>query len=224
VRELAVTIVVITLLLGSALGSREPGATVRASGSQKYLTTTDNANNAGQMVADADLDVPIENGLPKHPIEFYITGVSNVASGVLIIRAYDVESNEPNADGCGYPETDLVYLNDSLLGSLVGTDGAWSDTSFSISSSQLVVGDNLVKIVVDPDHPSNPYEGCIFMRVDYGLLDLSPPVGGNTELSRISGKTDSYDVHVLLTTGIAMLGATLAAGLFVLHRKQGRGS
>jgi hypothetical protein len=130
-----------------------------------------------------------------------------------------VESSDANADGCGYPEVDTVYLNDHLLGTLVGS-GGWSETIFAVPSAYVASGDNRVRIDIDPGHPGT---GWIAAVIDWGVLDLSPAVGGTTELSGVSGgREGSTSSNARLAIAAAATLALSAGGAYALRRRTGR--
>ncbi len=89
-----------------------------------YVTTQDNANNAGTYgVSDGDMGVYLGGTDPLAPIEFYIVTPDPTSSwkvATLKIHDYDVD--------LGYGETDAVYLNGYLLGMLQGDSMTWVTT------------------------------------------------------------------------------------------------
>jgi hypothetical protein len=117
-----------------------------------YVTTEDNANNAGIYdVADNDMDTYLFGDDPKVPIEFYIITPNPTQSwktATLKIRAYDVDLE----DG----EIDAVYLNGYLLGILEGQSGDWAISEFVFGqdvNDKILnsTGMQLVQIFVDVD-------------------------------------------------------------------------
>ncbi|OGE10626.1 hypothetical protein A3A60_02930 [Candidatus Curtissbacteria bacterium RIFCSPLOWO2_01_FULL_42_26] len=204
-----------------------------------YWTTCDNANNSSpktnptpsERTGDNDVGTLAHNAQSKHPVEFYIN-IPNTSAATLMIKAFDVESSDPNADGCGYPEVDKVYINNNYTGNLVGVAADWSISSFNVPASYLNAGDNLVKIVIDPDHPN---DGCIGMMLDYGALDMNPPtptpppsVGGITGLTGVTGDS-AYSIdqsngidgkEIGFMAGGAAAAALAGAGAGALRRRK----
>ncbi len=64
------------------------------------------------------------------------------SSATLALRVHDVDEE----DG----ELDEVYVNDSFVGYLSGTDGMWSTTTFNISSEIVYGGENTIEVCIDP--------------------------------------------------------------------------
>src|SRR3990172_12002470 len=141
----------------SAEGGAEGLESCEGSNGTKFWTDCDNANNAGDRVADADMEIPIDNSMGNHPIEFYIN-ITTTGNGLLQIRALDVD------------EINEVRINNNLLGNLTGADSIWSDTNFTVVSSFLVLGDNLVRVDVDVTRPG---QGIGRIDVDYGILEIN---------------------------------------------------
>jgi hypothetical protein len=138
-----------------------------------FVTTTDNEDNARTGNPDYDMGtdvwVSICNGNPIHPIEFNIENdVHPVAAALLSILAYDVDS-----DYTDYPELDGVYFEGHYLGDLSGADEEWSVDSFTIDPAWVRMGNNLVQIQIERNHPGNGY-WCAYVR--WGALEVEEAV------------------------------------------------
>ncbi|MDQ7014768.1 MAG: hypothetical protein Q9N68_00115, partial [Gammaproteobacteria bacterium] len=131
-----------------------------------YITTIDNENNAGNGVADGDLDRNVFWFEPAHPIEFNINVVAPLptTSVYLTLRAFDVDEEAG--------EIDNVTLNGVALGFLNGANQVWSTSVFVVDPALIKVGANLVQITVGAG---------FFVKLDWGqlVIDGGPVDKGN---------------------------------------------
>lgn len=158
----------LTGLLGLLLVFVSSGAVTGST--PDFFTDIDNADNAGQMVADGDMDVGIRQGDPNEPVEFYI----NVPVDPATISAANVEISAVGVDAdstleCASPEIDEVRVNGNPVGVLEGPD-LRSLTKLSVDPSFLVNGDNLVQVLVDSDPPQ-----CHVVVIEWGRIYLCDP-------------------------------------------------
>ena len=113
-----------------------PSAQIQAG--QYFTTTLDNENNYHTGTPDGDMDYSVCQGDYIAPIEFNILVDRTAAgAGVLTIRAYDVDSPS---------QADQVRVNGVYVGDLVGADGQWSETVFTVPEGTIVHDANLVEI------------------------------------------------------------------------------
>lgn len=121
---------------------------------QVYTTTVDNEDNALSGNPDGDMDTYVCSYYGNAPVEFNISIDRPPAftGNVLTVRTYNNYTSAAASQ---------VRLNDVLLGYLPDNAYQWSDTSFSIPSSVVVSGANLVQIIVGNGQ-------CI--QVDWGEL------------------------------------------------------
>jgi len=89
----------------------------------------------------------------------------------LIMTNYDVDYNDPQGHENG-PEVDIAYINGNRLpGILQGANNSWSVNQWSLDPSQLVKGENSVKIDVDSTNAG----WCLGV----GYVEISGMVGFN---------------------------------------------
>lgn len=95
---------------------------------------------------DNDLDYFMFNTDPKHPIEWahWYNLFYPVLKATLRIYAYDVDSPD---------EVNEVYFNGLYIGQLQGANDQWTLNSFSVPTSYVQSGINIVTVCVDVTHP-----------------------------------------------------------------------
>ncbi|MBF0302058.1 MAG: Ig-like domain-containing protein [Desulfamplus sp.] len=118
---------------------------------EQGYTVWQTAGNSSCSYSDHDVVIEVDADPQK------ITELS------LIVNAYDVDYA---TEGCsGGPEVDKVYVNGEYVGILRGATDSWSTTRFSISSSFLVEGNNIIHI--DTDAPDT---GCWCVGIGYASI------------------------------------------------------
>lgn len=180
---------VASLLCGAAYAADTDYRATRASagpnampvlGPGEYGTSADNENNAGTGVADNDMGgsgAPcVFNDSSNAPIEFNIALPPGVAGspGALNMNVWDVDTNTSP----GNPEIDKVYVNNTYLGTLTGSNNTWGINFFNIPPNVLKVGKNTVKITPDT---GNPGAGTWCVAVEWGIIKVTP---GTTDIVR----------------------------------------
>jgi len=163
-----------------------------------YIQKTDNENNQHTGYADGDMypanpdciynnhDKPncpeLKN--PLAPIEFNIVVdplPSPITSAALNIYAWDVDEEGDPQHPDRPVERDEVYFNGHFVGTLTGWNQTWSTSHFSIDTSWVQQGNNLVEVLIDK------YDGCWCVSIDWGQLVLG---GGGGAASIYSAAPD----------------------------------
>lgn len=181
------------VLLRASSGQQScPGA-----GTQVYITSTDNENNAHTGAPDGDMypgntdciynnnskpDCPdLQN--PLAPIEFNINvpSLPSFNGAQLSLLVWDVDEQGDPSDPTRAVERDEVYLNGHFVGTLTGADEVWSTSAFNVDPAWVQQGNNLVQIFID-DH-----NACWCVSVDWGQLILG---GGGGAASIRSASVD----------------------------------
>lgn len=169
----------------------------------KYLTNTDNENNAGTGVADGDMGGSpppcVYNTDGTHPIEFEInvTGAVPTQNAYLAIFIADVD----------WPsEVDEVFLNGHSLGYATGVDELNYSTLFVIPDlSWVVAGDNLIQVYVDVNN------GAWCARTYWGQLIIDEGTGeGPAFIRTATADQTSYNYGSPVTVDLEV-DTTLAA-------------
>ena len=155
-----------------------------------YLTTTDNENNAGTGSSDNDLDAYMSNDDENHPIEFNIVipvGGLPTTSASLLIRANDVDEEQG--------EIDEVFVNGTSVGNLYGANDIWSNTTFSLpTSGMLVEGNNLIQVYIDQN------DAGWLLEVDYGQIAIDGGAAANAVIDDVSAVCTSISGGTVTVT------------------------
>ena len=169
-----------------------------------YFTDDDNENNGGLNFPDNDMDVGVANTDGIHPIDFDIdvTGALPASSAVLIIEAFDVDEEAG--------ETDQVFFNGGLIGTLSGRDGVTSHSVFSLATPSVLAGDNLVQISLSGGVTLQVFSGQLLIdngdeeHADLTALDITDyNIAGNIATLDVSfdfdiNTTGDYQIEVNL--------------------------
>lgn len=128
----------------------------------RFVTDSDNENNAGTGIPDADMDRDLYDSDSAAPIEFNIDIPADPSrfDVVLKICAHDVDAVQG--------EVDAVYLNGVDLGNLQGRSGRNVRTDFVVPPGVAHQGLNLVQVLPDPS-------GGWAVGVSFGVIALKPP-------------------------------------------------
>jgi hypothetical protein len=105
-----------------------------------YYTNADNNDNDSNGIPDNDMGLEISNGDVIHPVEFdiFVTGSLPSTSAILSITAFDVDEETG--------ETNSVFINGNLLGTLSGQDSQANTSAFVVDTADVLAGANLVEV------------------------------------------------------------------------------
>jgi subtilisin family serine protease len=109
---------------------------------------------------DGDLDYYMYNTDPKHPIEWmhWYDSSPVIVRATLEINVWDVDLPD---------EVDEVYFNGLYLGRLEGQESQWTVNEFTVPSSYVQFGFNIVEVYVDKNNV-----GWWGMAVDWAILTV----------------------------------------------------
>jgi len=132
-----------------------------------------------------DLIPNVEVSEPNcHSFIIHVSQASG-SSATLALRVEDVDEE----DG----ELDTVYLNGQYLGTLTGTNGQWSTTTFNITSQILYDADNTIQICIDPDGgEANTWVATI----DWGQILVDGGSAEDAEITSVSASGDWNAIQV----------------------------
>lgn len=124
--------------------NNSPYATGVIGSNPPILVHTDNLGNDGSATPDDDLGAYLYASSHKAPIEFGIhVDTLPTNNSTLSVRAFDIDYTQG--------ERDSVYFNDKLVGYLMGGNGIDSLSTFNITPDLVKVGQNIVKVDIDPN-------------------------------------------------------------------------
>ena len=159
-----------------------------------YKTDEDNANNAGDHIADNDLDDYLYRDDLQAPIEFYIENdipLGSIETATLTLYAWDVDDYRRVTDG----EKDMVYFNNHYVGDLTGANDEWSTSHFTIEPSWVKLGNNnLVKVTID-----ELMGGDWAVKIDWGMLVINGGAVGNAQVTFLGSDKASYEPGEAIT-------------------------